>query len=169
MQKREQFFCFVLFISTCRAWLSGGPLSVWYGMTVVRYCKKNENVTIVRQQNTLRLKFFSQTFGSCRDLCWGSGLVPFDTWLRFFVTWCCLRRFCTASNSEINWFFSSFSYSNSSLSANSDMRVSLNAATSDSISPRRSVSWPEPNCLNSTTSHWKTAMNNFFFSYKNSF
>lgn len=105
-----------IFMSTCRAWFSSCPLSAWYGMTVVRYL--------------VSWKGFFSTIG----------LVALFCWLRFSVTWCCLRLFWTASSREMNWFLSSFSYSSSSLRASSFMRVSLSADMSESISFSRSES-----------------------------
>lgn len=138
---------------TCNAWLSGGPLSIWYGITVVKYCKQRYSNEIF-QIYTYEFDVLKQppiTLDSWSDLCCGKGLVPFCIWFLFLVTWCCLRRFCTANNNEINWFFNSFSYSSSSRNASSAMRVSLRAPTKDSISPSNSVSWLEVSCFSSRT------------------
>lgn len=67
----------------------------------------------------------------------------------FFSTWYCLRLFCTASNKDIKVFFNSFSYSNSSRSANSDIKVSENSRISTSSSKYNSFNWDRLKLLNS--------------------
>lgn len=115
----------LLLMSTWSAWLSGGPASKWYGMTVVKYLGSIEDV----------LRPFGRAvpfwpFNDCVEDVIDDCILPFF----FFSTWNWRLLFWTANKSEINVFFNSFSYSNSSRSASSEISVSENSRIRTSIS-----------------------------------
>lgn len=69
--------------------------------------------------------------------------------LFFFSMWYARRLFWTASSSDMNVFFSSFSYSSSSRRASSAMRVSENSRIRTSSSMKISFSCARESCRSS--------------------